>query len=97
MNFREYIDHRVAELVEGGEDRPAVVARMADLAGLDPQQVSDFLAGNENECDLDSAEAYGRALELNTDEVLEVAAEFGDPYKVLAPVSHDAHGSGTQW
>ncbi len=30
-------------------------------------------------------------------EVLEVAAEFGDPYKVLAPVSHDAHGSGTQW
>lgn len=75
MSFREYIDHRVAELVEGGEDRPAVVARMADLAGLDPQQVTDFLAGNESECDLDTAEAYGRALELNTDEVLEVAAD----------------------
>ena len=34
---------------------------------------------------------------LHHPEVLEVAAEFGDPYKVLAPVSHEAHGSGTQW
>jgi hypothetical protein len=30
-------------------------------------------------------------------EVLETAAEFGDPYKVLAPVSHEAHGSNTAW
>ncbi len=30
-------------------------------------------------------------------EVLEVAGQYGDPYKVLAPVSHEAHGSGTQW
>jgi hypothetical protein len=30
-------------------------------------------------------------------EVLEAASEFGDPYKVLAPVSHDAHGSGSTW
>src|SRR5215471_2083396 len=30
-------------------------------------------------------------------EVLEVASQFGDPYKVLAPVSHEAHGSGTAW
>jgi hypothetical protein len=29
--------------------------------------------------------------------VLEAAAEFGDPNKVLAPVSHEAHGSGTAW
>jgi len=29
--------------------------------------------------------------------VLEAAAEFGDPYDVLAPVSHEAHGSGTLW
>jgi len=34
---------------------------------------------------------------LHHPEVLEVAAEFGDPYKVLAPISHEAHGSGTQW
>ncbi len=34
---------------------------------------------------------------LHHPEVLEVAAEFGDPYKVLAPVSYEAHGSGTQW
>jgi len=30
-------------------------------------------------------------------EVLEAASEFGDPYQVLAPVSHEAHGSGTAW
>ncbi|NIO08252.1 MAG: hypothetical protein GTO40_09705 [Deltaproteobacteria bacterium] len=34
---------------------------------------------------------------LHHPEVLEVASEFGDPYKVLAPVSHEAHGSGTLW
>ena len=30
-------------------------------------------------------------------EVLEVASQYGDPYQVLAPVSHAAHGSGTLW
>lgn len=30
-------------------------------------------------------------------EVLEVAAQFGDPYQLLAPVSHEAHGSNTLW
>jgi len=34
---------------------------------------------------------------LHHPEVLEVAAEFGDPYQVLAPVSHEAHGSNTAW
>ena len=34
---------------------------------------------------------------LHHPEVLEAAAEFGDPYKVLAPVSHEAHGSGSAW
>jgi hypothetical protein len=34
---------------------------------------------------------------LHHPEVLETAAEFGDPYKVLAPVSHEAHGSNTAW
>jgi len=37
-----------------------------------------------------------RAL-LHHPEVLEAASEFGDPYQVLAPVSHEAHGSGTAW
>jgi hypothetical protein len=37
-----------------------------------------------------------RAL-LHHPEVLEAAAEFGDPYRVLAPVSHEAHGSGSAW
>ncbi len=37
-----------------------------------------------------------RAL-LHHPEVLEAAAEFGDPYKVLAPVLHEAHGFGTIW
>lgn len=37
-----------------------------------------------------------RAL-LHHPEVLEVAARYGDPYQVLAPVSHEAHGSGTLW
>ena len=34
---------------------------------------------------------------LHHPEVLEVASQFGDPYKVLAPVSHEAHGSGSAW
>lgn len=34
---------------------------------------------------------------LHDPEVLEVASQYGDPYQVLAPVSHEAHGSGTQW
>jgi hypothetical protein len=34
---------------------------------------------------------------LHHPEVLETAAEFGDPYQVLAPVSHEAHGSNTVW
>jgi hypothetical protein len=34
---------------------------------------------------------------LHHPEVLEVASEFGDPYQVLAPVSHAAHGSGSVW
>ena len=37
-----------------------------------------------------------RAL-LHHPEVLEAASAYGDPYQVLAPVSHDAHGSGTLW
>jgi len=37
-----------------------------------------------------------RAL-LHHPEVLEVAAQYGDPYQVLAPVSHEAHGSNTLW
>lgn len=34
---------------------------------------------------------------LHHPEVLEVAAEYGDPWQVLAPISHEAHGSGTLW
>ena len=34
---------------------------------------------------------------LHHPDVLEVAAQYGDPYAVLAPVSHEAHGSGTIW
>jgi hypothetical protein len=34
---------------------------------------------------------------LHHPEVLEAAAQFGDPYHVLAPVSHEAHGSNTIW
>jgi hypothetical protein len=34
---------------------------------------------------------------LHHPEVLEVAARYGDPYAVLAPVSHEAHGSNTLW
>ena len=34
---------------------------------------------------------------LHHPDVVEVAAEFGDPYEVLAPISHQAHGSGTGW
>ncbi len=34
---------------------------------------------------------------LHHEEVLEVAAQFGDPHQVLAPVSHAAHGSNTLW
>lgn len=34
---------------------------------------------------------------LHHPDVLETASEFGDPYKVLAPVSHEAHGSGSAW
>ena len=34
---------------------------------------------------------------LHHPEVLEVAAKYGDPYAVLAPVSHEAHGSGSVW
>jgi hypothetical protein len=34
---------------------------------------------------------------LHDPEVLEVAARYGDPYEVLAPISHAAHGSGTLW
>lgn len=34
---------------------------------------------------------------LHHPEVLEVASAYGDPYQVLAPVSHEAHGSGTLW
>ena len=34
---------------------------------------------------------------LHHPEVLKVASQFGDPYQVLAPVSHEAHGSGTAW
>ena len=34
---------------------------------------------------------------LHHPDVLEMASEFGDPYKVLAPVSHEAHGSGSTW
>jgi hypothetical protein len=34
---------------------------------------------------------------LHHPDVLEVAAQFGDPYQVLAPVSHEAHGSNTLW
>jgi hypothetical protein len=34
---------------------------------------------------------------LHHPEVLDVAAQFGDPYQVLAPVSHEAHGSNTLW
>ena len=30
-------------------------------------------------------------------EVMALAAEYGDPYHVLAPISHEAHGSGTLW
>ena len=30
-------------------------------------------------------------------DVLDVAAQFGDPYQVLAPVSHEGHGSNTLW
>ena len=30
-------------------------------------------------------------------DVVEVAREFGDPTAILAPVSHAAHGSNTQW
>ena len=34
---------------------------------------------------------------LHHPEVLDVASQFGDPYQVLAPVSHEAHGSNTSW
>ena len=34
---------------------------------------------------------------LHHPEVLEAASAYGDPYQVLAPVSHNAHGSGTLW
>jgi hypothetical protein len=34
---------------------------------------------------------------LHHPDVLEAASEFGDPFKVLAPVSHEAHGSGSAW
>jgi hypothetical protein len=34
---------------------------------------------------------------LHHPEVLEAASEFGDPFRVLAPVSHEAHGSGSAW
>jgi hypothetical protein len=34
---------------------------------------------------------------LHHPDVLEVASQYGDPYQVLAPVSHEAHGSGTTW
>ena len=30
-------------------------------------------------------------------EVMALATEYGDPYQVLAPISHEAHGSGTLW
>ena len=32
-----------------------------------------------------------------TEMVRKFADNVGDPYKVLAPVSHEAHGSGTTW
>jgi hypothetical protein len=34
---------------------------------------------------------------LHHPDVLEAASKFGDPYEVLAPVSHAAHGSNTLW
>ena len=34
---------------------------------------------------------------LHHPDVLEAASAYGDPYQVLAPVSHNAHGSGTLW
>jgi leucyl aminopeptidase (aminopeptidase T) len=34
---------------------------------------------------------------LHHPEVLEAASQYGDPYQVLAPVSHEAHGSNTLW
>jgi hypothetical protein len=34
---------------------------------------------------------------LHHPEVLEVASKYGDPYEVMAPVSHAAHGSNTLW
>jgi hypothetical protein len=37
-----------------------------------------------------------RALLLHP-EVIEAASEFGDPRNLLAPVSIEAHGSGTIW
>lgn len=30
-------------------------------------------------------------------DVLEAASHYGNPFQVLAPISHEAHGSGTQW
>jgi hypothetical protein len=34
---------------------------------------------------------------LHHRDVLAAASEYGDPYQVLAPISHAAHGSGTLW
>lgn len=39
----------------------------------------------------------GRIAVLDDPEVREVAARCGDPDEVLAPVAHEAHGSGTVW
>jgi hypothetical protein len=45
---------------------------------------------------VDSFGMLDRSL-LHHPDVLAVASEYGDPFDVLAPMSHAAHGSGTLW
>jgi len=40
---------------------------------------------------------HGRLSLLDDPEIIEVAAKYGNPDSVLAPVSHAGHGSGAVW
>lgn len=40
---------------------------------------------------------WGRLSVLGDEDVRELAARYGDPDSVLAPVSHEGHGSGALW
>jgi hypothetical protein len=50
----------------------------------------------DNQLVVDKFGMLDRSLLYHRD-VVEVAKEFGDPSEILAPVSHQAHGSNTMW